>query len=159
MLLTDITHDLVYQLMLRSRGETESFDSFCAGGAWDISRWWSRFGATTGNARNIPRAPAGAQDVPAGSITTVGPASLQDANVFALRSGGSAHASPPANIRCASGTKNLSIDLIIQVVRNISYQTNGGELFLLVHPPGFVNGMKEELPRVRMGKRHRSICR
>ena len=54
---------------------------------------------------NSPRAPAGAQDVPAGSITTVGPASLQDANVFALRSGGSANASPPAYIRRASGAK------------------------------------------------------
>lgn len=53
-------------------------------------RWWSRFGATTGTARDRPRAPAGAQDVPAGLVTTVRPASLQDANVFTLRSGGSA---------------------------------------------------------------------
>ena len=36
------------------------------------------------------RAPAGAQDVPAGLVATVRPAFLQDANVFTLRSGGSA---------------------------------------------------------------------
>ena len=105
--------------MLRGPGETELFDSFLAPEA----RWTLAGGEASAEPpeqrRPPPRAPAGAQDQTSflGAVLSGVPSGR---GRHGSRSRWFRQASPPANIRRASGTKSLSIGLINQVPRNIS---------------------------------------